>query len=421
MRILIAAIACHPKWGSEAKFGWDAAQAISAFAECHVITQPDSRSGIERHVSTCKESQPIFHYFGKHHTCHPNRMLARLQAWLAFVRWQDGIVGYASKLLAEHNFDIVHQVTYATWRVPSSLWRLPIPFVWGPVGGATNTPRPFYPILSKSSRRFEELRSLSATGSTLRPAFQACVRNATAVVAAENETASFLQRYRGSNDVQVLCPAFFTQSQIDLFRGAEGKDNVQQTPLRIFGGGNLEGRKGVAIALHALASLKAKGISATYVLGGDGPERTHLEQLAGKLGISDAVVFSGGFAGDEYRKQLARTDIYLLPSLRETAGITMMEAMLAGCYPIVLAGTGAGDIVAKTGGAVLKARNPEEAISRITEQLEWCHFHRVDMAQRARDAAVQIRALYSKDAYQKVIRETYAEALEKNRQKLRRK
>jgi glycosyltransferase involved in cell wall biosynthesis len=118
---------------------------------------------------------------------------------------------------------------------------------------------------------------------------------------------------------------------------------------------------------------------------------------------------------------LAETDVYLLPSLRETAGITMMEAMLAGCYPIVLAGTGAGGIVAKTGGAALKAKNPEEAISQIAEQLEWCHFHRQDMAQRAQDAAAQIRALYSKDAYQRVIRETYAEALEIHRQKLRRK
>jgi glycosyltransferase involved in cell wall biosynthesis len=276
-------------------------------------------------------------------------------------------------------------------------------------------------VLSRSSQRFETLRSLSAAVSALRPAFRACVSKATSVVAAENETASFLQRFRGSNDVQVLCPAFFAQSQVDWFTGAGRKNSIPRAPLRIFGGGNLEGRKGVAMALHALARLKAKGILATYVLGGGGPEQAHLEQLAGKLGISEAVLFSGGFSGDEYRKQLAQTDIYLLPSLRETAGITMMEAMLAGCYPIVLAGTGAGDIVAKTGGATLTARNPEEAISMIAEQLEWCHFHRVDMAQRARDAAVQIRALYSKDAYQKVIRETYTEALEKHRQKLRRK
>lgn len=420
MRILITAIACHPEWGSEAKFGWDAAQAISDFAECHVVTQPDSRSGIEQHHAG-GEARLNFHYFGKHHTCHPNRMVARLQTWLTFVRWQEGLLRYVSKLHANHNFDIVHQVTYATWRVPSPLWKLPIPFVWGPLGGGSSTPGRFYPTLSKSSQRFETLRSLSATVSAIRPAFRACVRKATSVVAAEKETASFLQRYRGSNDVQVLCPAFFSQSQVDWFSGAEGKSGVPQTPLSLFGGGNLEGRKGVAMALHAVARLKANGILATYTLGGGGPERTHLEQLASKLGISDAVIFSGGFSGDEYRKQLAQTDIYLLPSLRETAGITMMEAMLAGCYSIVLAGTGAGDIVAKTGGAALQAKDPKEAISKISEQLEWCHFHRQDMAQRAQDAAVKIRALYSKDAYQKVIREIYAESLEKHRQKIRRK
>lgn len=295
---------------------------------------------------------------------------------------------------------------------------MPIPFVWGPVGGATNVPAAFYPILSGPSKAFEKIRHASSLLSRMTPAFKSCVRDATVVLAAEDQTACFLRQMRGESDVGVLSPAFFSQSQIRHFISTSEKGK-RRGPLRIFGGGNLEGRKGVSLALHAISRLRTKGIETDYILGGSGPERAHLEQLAGKLGITRSVQFSEGFVGDEYRTRLAETDVYLLPSLRETAGITMMEAMLAGCYPIVLAGTGAGDIVAKTGGAALKAKNPEEAISKIAEQLEWCHFHRQDMAQRAQDAAAQIRALYSKDVYQKVIRDTYAEALEKHRQKLR--
>ena len=419
MKTLVSAMACHPQWGSEAKVGWDAVHAIAEFAECHVITHPDCRVETDNY-QTGSNSCLHFHYLGHTHNCHPNRLIARLQSWVIFANWQKEIYKFSASLHAHHNFDLTHQVTYATWRMPSPLWRLPIPFVWGPIGGASATPAQFYPALSRSSRLFENLRRGSGLLNKLSPAFKRCVRRAGAVLAADSNTADFLLQYRGQNDVRVLCQVFFSQDEIRHF-GSGCRTISKNKALRIFGGGNLEGRKGVALALHAIARLKAKGIETAYTLGGSGPERAHLEQLAGKLGISTSVHFSEGFAGDEYRTRLAETDVYLLPSLRETAGITMMEAMLAGCYPIVLAGTGAGDIVARTGGAALEAKDPEEAITKIAAQLEWCHFHRQDMAQRAQDAAAQMRARYSKDAYQKVIRETYAEALEKHRQKLRRK
>jgi hypothetical protein len=40
----------------------------------------------------------------------------------------------ARKLCAQHQFDLAHHVTYSSWRVPSPLWQLDLPFVWGPVG-----------------------------------------------------------------------------------------------------------------------------------------------------------------------------------------------------------------------------------------------------------------------------------------------
>ena len=41
------------------------------------------------------------------------------------------------------------------------------------------------------------------------------------------------------------------------------------------------------------------------------------------------------WTGADYLKELGESHVFLLPSLRESAGITMMEAMLAGCVPVV--------------------------------------------------------------------------------------
>jgi glycosyltransferase involved in cell wall biosynthesis len=415
MKVVLSAMACHPTWGSEAKFGWDAAQAIAEFAECHVVTHTDCQSGTEKFGHGKVGANLHFHYLGKTHTCHPNRLVARLQSWVIFANWQKKIYPFTARLHQRHKFDVVHHITYASWRIPSPLWKLHAPFIWGPVGGASTTPASFYPVLSNSSRSFENLRRASNLITSLSPAFKACVRNAALVLAAEDKTAHYLREHRSKNDVRVLCPAFFSQQEIEHFR-SDSRTAAKQAPLRIFGGGNLEGRKGVALALHAIARLKVKGIDSIYTLGGSGPERIYLKQLATRLGISRSVVFGEGFSGDEYRKKLGETEIYLLPSLRETAGITMMEAMLAGCYAIVLAGTGAGDIVQNTGGAALDAEDPEEAISKIAAQLEWCNFHREQMIKQAEEAAERVRVLYSKEAYQKAIKEIYAEAIARHRQ-----
>ena len=420
MKVLVSAMACQPEAGSESKFGWDAVTAISEFAECHVITHGIDRVKIQEALKAEPIGSLTFHYVGTSFRWHPNRLCARLQSWLVFARWQQAMLAYTRTLVRSLRFDLAHHVTYATWRIPSPIWRLPVPLVWGPIGGGTNIPRPFYPTLSRQARCFEDLRSMSAALASYRPEFRSCARRASALVAADKGTASFLEKYQRRSDITTLSPAFFSQSQILRLSALDKPTSNSLLPLRIFGGGNLEGRKGVAMALHAIAILKAKGIMATYTLGGSGPERTHLERLAVQLGVEGDVLFSQGFSGDQYRQRLAETDVYLLPSLRETAGITMMEAMLAGCYPVVLAGTGAADIVARSGGSSIAASNPDEAITKIVAQLEWCHRHRTEMLRRAQVGANGIRVMYSKEAYQLAIRKIYTEALDTYQQGARR-
>lgn len=414
MRALLTAIACSPDWGSEGKVGWDAVRTVATFADCHVITQPDCREGIERIIAETGIRLTV-HYFGKHHVCHANRMAARLRSWQVFVEWQKGVNSLAAELNKRYSFDVIHQVTYATWRVPSLLWQLPQPFVWGPLGGGGDLPFSFYRELSRSGQCFEALRRVTGLFCALNPQFKACLNHSAAVLAADKATAVFLGRHSNNKSLQILSPCFFDAHQANSLRSLAFQRRVTNGNLKLFSGGNLEGRKGVALALQAIARLQSKGIHINYTLGGSGPERRHLEELAKQLGISSCVLFSDVFRGDAYRQRLAESDVYLLPSLRETAGITMMEAVLAGCYPIVLKGTGAGDIIDRIGGSAISADYPEEAIRKITEILEWCHRQRTDMRHQAEDAGRNLSTLYSEDAYRQAIHNIYLRVIDKPR------
>ena len=63
----------------------------------------------------------------------------------AYRLWQRDAFKIAKELHREIKFDIVHQLTYVGFRFPGHLWKLDIPFVWGPIGGLENTPWRFLP------------------------------------------------------------------------------------------------------------------------------------------------------------------------------------------------------------------------------------------------------------------------------------
>jgi hypothetical protein len=54
--------------------------------------------------------------------------------------WQIQAYFVARRLHAQIGFDVIHHVTFVKYSSPSFLSLLPVPFVWGPVGGGESAP-----------------------------------------------------------------------------------------------------------------------------------------------------------------------------------------------------------------------------------------------------------------------------------------
>ena len=104
----------------------------------------------------------------------------------------------------------------------------------------------------------------------------------------------------------------------------------------VFTPARLHPQKGHAVLLAAAAQVP----EATFVLAGDGPLRTELEQKARALGVADRCVFLG------YRPDvpvlLAAADLVVLPSLFEGLPVSVLEAMAAQ-RPVVATAIGGTD------------------------------------------------------------------------------
>lgn len=71
----------------------------------------------------------------------------RSGAWLRKVDWAYRAHRYTQQLHAWEKFNLAHQTTFHTFRIPFLATRLGIPTVWGPVAGGEHIPYGFYKFI----------------------------------------------------------------------------------------------------------------------------------------------------------------------------------------------------------------------------------------------------------------------------------
>ncbi|MGB7440882.1 MAG: glycosyltransferase family 4 protein [Coleofasciculaceae cyanobacterium] len=118
-----------------------------------------------------------------------------------------------------------------------------------------------------------------------------------------------------------------------------------QRPIFLFAGGVIR-RKGLHFLLEACAILRQQKCSNyTVLIVGDGPQREELEEFCQKNDLTNCVQWVGrvdyGRMGDYFRK----ADIFVLPTLEDTWGMVVLEAMVLGKPVLCSQGAGAAELV----------------------------------------------------------------------------
>ena len=403
MKILMSAYSCEPGQGSERGVGWNMVREVAQHHQVWVMTRPDeSKAAIEAELKRNPIPNLHFVYFTLPFWQDSLRWGQSGAMQIHYYLWQIQAYFEARKLHRAINFDLSHHVTFVKYSNPSFLALLPIPFVWGPVGGGESAPKSFWTDFSRRARIYETARALVRRLGELDPFVRLTAKRSCAIAATTKDTADRLAQL-GANKVEISTQLGLLDTEIDTLSGFPAEPAL---PLKFISMGRLLHWKGFYLGLRAFAQANLK--DAEYWIVGDGGEREALEELASGLGIAERVKFCGELSRMEALAKLSQAHVLVHPSLHDSGAGVCMEAMAAG-RPIICLDLGGPAIqVTDETGFKIPARSPEQAVSAMAEAMRELTSNSLRLSM-GRSGQQRVRELYSWSAKGKQLAQAYQE------------
>ena len=327
-----------------------------------VIVYPKHRAAIEGYLSCSPRPNLTFEYVTLPRYLDPWRPeRGEKGLWLHYILWQHAALRAAQRLHRQVGFDLSHHVSLGTVGVAPLLWKLRIPFFWGPVGGAQVAPRQFRKYFGrnwlKQIARTFRLRLTSAS-----PQFRRAVRNCALILATNTETKELLES-AGAKSVKLVADNGVAEEWL-----AEPlQRQAARTPMILHWCGRRVPLKGLPLAIEALAA--AGDVDVQLEVSGAGPELVKCVKLASRLGVANKVNFLGFLTHDAVQDHLRRADALLVTSLRDSFGTVALEAAAQGLPIITLDHHGLGALLPSDAGWKVPVTNPRATVAALADAI----------------------------------------------------
>jgi glycosyltransferase involved in cell wall biosynthesis len=399
-RVLMIAYACNPEGGGEHWLGWGWAEQAAKNFSVDLITTTNASAAVEKHARALGITP---HFIGT-----PNwwRTLTELTgtSWLRKVSWQRRTLKLAAQLHTQRPFELVHQTTFHTFRVPFLAAGLGIPSVWGPIAGGERVPPGFETYLGPA--KGAEARRQTVNRLSLRvPSVKRSLENARALFVSNRTTLEFLPDKVREKSKIVAPNALRPRDESFSPPTAKGKPG----PFRLLYAGNCVATRSIPLVLDALDVSGLEDFE--FKIIGDGLALDEWRRLAARSRMEEQVKFLGKIPHAQLNDYYSTADALVFPALRDSGGSALLEAMARYLPVVCLDWAGPGEMVDEKSGIKIPVTNPAEtvkafaaALNRLKAEPGW----RESLAKAGRARAVE---KFGWGAKREILEKTYSELL----------
>lgn len=401
-RILMSAYQCGPGMGSVSQIGWEWYSHVAARLPVTLITHIRNRPALEDKGAPLPGTEVV--YIDTEWFAAP---LYRFAKWL-FPRSEHSVIMLSSldfylydrvalrslrKRLRQADtapWDLIHSPTPVSPSAASLLHRLGLPTVFGPLNGGLRSPSGFPEFMRADSSWLYPVRNFGRVFDWLRGS----TGHAARILVATRSTREWYPERVRARCVDML------ENAVDLARfppqewpAPPGDD----TPLRLVFVGRLVPFKALPLLLRAMSRLRER-LDIRLTVVGDGPMRADWEAESAQLGLNDRVDFVGARPLDEVSRFMAQAHCFCLPSVRESGGAVLLEAMASQRPVIAVDFGGPAEIVDDAVGRKLRAIDNETVIGGFEEALADLVAHPEDWRRRGQAGRARVAAKFTWDA-----------------------
>lgn len=370
-RVLLSAYQCGPGLGSVSQIGWEWFRRLARRTPTTLVTHVRNRDSIAAAGGLDAGAEILFvdtEWFAGPLYRTGRKIFPQSEHAVFLVSSLDFFVyeREAERILRERiakgeRWDLVHVVTPVSFAAPSRLHRLGLPVVRGPLNSGLGNPPGFSEVVRTESSWLAPVRNLSR----LADAALGSTRHTERVLVATRATeAAVPRRYRDrcvrmlENGVDV--ERFVASEWPPAPRGSE--------PLRLSFVGRLIASKALPLLLGAVREVRRHHPVELRVVG-DGPLREAWEAQARREGIDGSVTFLGNLSHELVAQEMRRAHVFVLPSVRESGGGVLLEAMACGRPVVGVDFGGPAELIDDEVGALLPLTNPQGLVRDLARTL----------------------------------------------------
>jgi glycosyltransferase involved in cell wall biosynthesis len=405
LKILLSAFACEPHQGSEPAVGWSwAVHLAEAGHDVTVLTRSCARRAIARELAL--PSAPSTLRVIYHDVPPAIRWSRRGGLHVHYILWQWTAAKFAKRLHITAQFERVHHVTFAGLRAPSFMGKLGIPFIFGPVGGGESAPWRLRRGYGLRGLLVDGLRDVANLAVKVELFMRRTFAQADKVYVTSRQTLRLVPRcYRGKTEIEL---AIAWDEHAPPTPPICQRDPPPDDVYRVLYVGRHIYFKGMYFGLHAFARLLRAYPNARLTMVGDGPQKRTWQRFAERLSLSANIDWLPWQTHAKTSVIYRRHDVLLFPSLHDSGGMVVLEAMAEGLPIVCLKIGGPGTMVNPSCGRAIDPAG--KTVDGIKRELGEALIELADGRTRAA-LALAAREQCRNFSWQKKIARIYGEAV----------
>jgi glycosyltransferase involved in cell wall biosynthesis len=289
------------------------------------------------------------------------------------------------------DWDIVHAVTPVSPMAATRLHKLGRPVVLGPWNGGLGNPAHFPDIMRADAAWVYPVRKLGRVVDAL----AGSSRRAAAILTATRATVESIAPCHRARCV----PMLENGVDLDVFSpGPWPEPPGPAQPLRLTFVGRFVPFKGVSMLLEAVARIKNE-LPVVLTLVGDGPLEAELRAEVQTRGLNEQVRFiTSVLPPAEVAARMREAHLFCLPSVRESGGAVLLEAMACARPVTAVAFGGPAEVVDDGVGRALPDTGREAVVGGLVEVFHDVVAHPDTWRARGEEGLRRARERYSWEA-----------------------